>query len=164
MADPLSITTGVFTLVLSALQAAQQTKAFIEGIRGAPRAVNALLSDLAALSNVLGTLENFLKNENQSRSPNKARIVVVLQSPLNNCMKSLNDIKREIEPFVKPLSGTNTSKWKAFIWTFREKDIIALQRALVSSQSLLDSAVAVVSLYVCTFPTWFSGGIGSNVR
>lgn len=62
-------------------------------------------------------------------------------------MKSLNDIKRDIEPFVKLLSGTNTRKWKAFVWTFRETDVIALQRASVSSQSLLDSAVAVVSLY-----------------
>ncbi|MCJ1243308.1 hypothetical protein MMC30_000505 [Trapelia coarctata] len=146
MADPLSITSGVFALVMSALQAAQQTKAFIDGIRGAPRAVHALSSDLAALSNVLGTLENFLQNINNGRNPNQARLVGILQSPLNNCMKSLHDIKGEIEPFVKPLSGISTSKWKAFVWTFREKDVIALQRSLMSSQSLLDSAVAVVTL------------------
>ena len=154
MADPLTITGGVFGLVMSVYQAAQVTKAFIDGIRGAPRAVLALSSDLAALANVLGTLENFLQNINRGRNPNQDRLVAILQSPLNNCMKSLSDIRRDIEPFVKPLSGTGTSKWKAFVWTFRERDVMALQRTLISSQSLLDSAVAVVTLYVCTPLSW----------
>lgn len=43
MDDPWSITTGVFALLLSTLEAAQQTEAVVEGIRGASRAVKCAL-------------------------------------------------------------------------------------------------------------------------
>jgi hypothetical protein len=145
--DALAITTGILSLVGAALQGAQTTKAFIDGIRGAPRAVNALSSDLASLTNVLETLKNYMNHIDQRKNPELATITAVLQAPLDSCVEALNNVKREIEPFVSRLSGSNSSKWKAFMWTFREKDIIVLQQALLNCQSSLNGAVAVVTLY-----------------
>ena len=60
MADPFSILTGVISILGAALKTCQSTEDFIKGIRGAPKAVAKLSGDVAALREVLKTLEALL--------------------------------------------------------------------------------------------------------
>jgi len=149
--DPLSIATGVLSLVVIAIQGAQATKAYIDGIKGAPRAVNALSNDLAALSKILETLQNFMNSIDRRRNPQQALMAGVLQEPLNTCVNAMKSIKTELAPFIKRLAGSKSHKWKSMVFRSCEKDIIVLQRTLVNGQTSLTSAVAIVSLYVYRF-------------
>ena len=148
MVDPVSIVTSVFSLTTAVLATAQKTKDFVDSIQRAPRAVINLSGDLRALSSVLETLNSFLNNLDHLRNPVQAWLVPILHAPLNSCLKALQDIDSALKPFVRQSGDARTSRWRGFLWNFREKEFTALQRNLASSQSVLDSAVGVVSLYV----------------
>ena len=76
------------------------------------------------------------------------QIIPKLKLPLDHCNKALEDVDRELKPDVKLIEGDKGSRWRAtraaFLWKYREKDMIALQRNLGSSQAMLDSAIHVV--------------------
>lgn len=147
MAEPFSTVAAAISLAGTVLKISKATKHFIDGIQGAPRSVEALSGYISNLLNILETLEKFLLSLDGRRYPEQARIVHILQSPLENCKDALNDIENELTPFVKSAKGTKMSKWKKVLWSaYREKDVLALQRILQSSQHSLDSAVLVVNL------------------
>jgi hypothetical protein len=60
MADPLSMTAGILTIIRVVLQGALQTKQFINEIQGAPPVVQSLSKDLDALYVMLGVLRGHL--------------------------------------------------------------------------------------------------------
>jgi hypothetical protein len=166
--EPLSITTGILCLVGTAIKGARTTKSFIDGIRGAPQAVSALSQDLAALADVLETLQNFLNSIDKQRNPQQALDTGKLQKPLNSCVKAMNSIKKEVQPFIVRKAGSSCYTWKSMLFTFREKDFTVLQRTLGKSQTSLTNAVAIVILYVYKFSLSSSivvvQGILSNLR
>ena len=146
MGEPFSTVAAAIALVGTVVKASKSTKAFIDSIRGAPRSVNALSGNVGSLTDVLETLETLLRGLDSRRFPEQARLARILHAPLVNCKTALQDIEKELAPFVKQDNNAKTSKWKAFRFAYREKDVLALQRILESSQHSLDSAVTVVNL------------------
>ena len=148
MAEPFSTVAAAIALAGTVVQMSKTTKEFIWGIQQAPRSVSALSGNIDSLTQILETLSLFLQNLDHCRYPEQARLVNILNYPLNNCKVALEDIEKELKPFVRPLHKARLTKWKSFQFTFREKNMLALQRMLRSSQHSLDSAVAVVNLCV----------------
>ena len=148
MAEPLSTAAAAVALVGTVLKLSKTAKEFVDGIQKAPESVGALSQDVASLIEVLITLEKFLQGLDERRQQDQVRVAQVFHKPLLNCKDALQKIETGISPFVKLNKGSNQSNWKWFTWPYREREMIALQRRLLSSQQSLNSAIAVVNLYV----------------
>ena len=151
MTDPLSVTFGVVGTAAVALSAAQKLKSFIDGIEGAPSAIDALSKDLFALSSVLHTLKDSVSNPNLINVHAQARVLRLLEEPLQNCVAVVNLISEKLRPFVKPAAKVNKSKWRGFVWTYREKEFNDLKMLLLSYKSSLEIAISAATLYVTTY-------------
>jgi len=150
MADPFSVFASAITVVGAALKTSEVTRDFIKAIRGAPQAVTSLSSDVAAHHEILKTLEELLSNRERPWNAALIHMTPKLQQPLDQCMKALDDVTRELRPHVKIAGGESRSKWQnrraSIRWRYQEKNILSLQRNLASSHSVLDSAVQVAHL------------------
>ena len=144
--DPMTITTAVIGIAAVALHSTRRMIEFIDGIQGAPQAVKALSRDLNALEKVLQTLNDVLSHPDFQGNARRAELAALLQDPLDNCTLALDDISLAIKPYTKPSANSRNSKWRGFTWSFREKEILTLQRMLMSYKSSLNMAVAVANL------------------
>ena len=150
MSDPLSVIASVVSIAGFALHSARRLKDVIDGIQGAPRAVQAVSSDLQAVSGVLDTLHRLL-GQTKSRkrvSPMELELVTILQLPLHNCVSTCKEIDDAIKPHIKPTSQAKGSRWSKLAWYWREKDMLALQTKLMTSKSSLEMAIAVTTMWV----------------
>lgn len=146
MAEPFSTAAAAVALVGTVLTLSKTAKEFVDGIQGAPQSVGAISEDVTSLTEVLVSLENFLQGLDGRRQHDQVQVAQVLYKPLRNCKDALQHIKTGISPFVKSDRGRNQRRWKRLVWAYREKEMVALQRRLLSSQQSLSSAIAVVNL------------------
>ena len=151
MTDPFSIVAGAISLIGATLKTSEVAIVFINGIRGAPRAVNALSYDVVNLQQVLKSLQDLLSGRDSHRNATLVNFIPKLKLPLEYCMKALEDLDRELKPYVRLVHNGSGSRWRRtlrtiFLWKYRETKVMSLQRNMVSAQSVLDSAVQVVHL------------------
>lgn len=147
--DPISIASAasaILGIVAVALHSTRRMIEFIDGIQGAPQAVKALLRDLNALEKVLQTLNDVLRHPDFQGNARRSELAALLQDPLDNCTLALEDISLAIKPYTKMVGSSKKSKWRGFTWSFREREIVTLQRMLMSYKSSLNMAVAVANL------------------
>ena len=130
---------GVIGTAGIALHSARRVYELIADIRGAPEAVHSVSRDVKALSNALEMLQTMLRTFHE---PEHLKMVPMLQTPLDNCVEILHDIEIKIKPHVKAQSG-RLNVWKSFVWTFREKDILAMQTTLLAHKQSLDIAISI---------------------
>ena len=151
MAEPFSTVAAAIALAGAVLKVSKTAKNFVDGIQGAPSSVKALSGDVSSLIEVLALLEQYLRDlQGRRQQVEQARIASVLKVPLENCRKSLNAVETYLGPFVKHDKSSMSGKWKGIAWSYREKEMMGLQRSLLSSQQVLNSAIAVVHLYVAS--------------
>ena len=153
MIDPLSITFGVVGTVGVALSAVTKLKLFIDGIEGAPTAVKYISDDLKTLKDVLESSENTVQTTDSTNAHARAKVFRLLQEPLKNCKGAADLISQKLSPFVKPKGSSSKCKWKAVVWSYREKDFKDLQFLLLSYKSSLEIALSAASLYVSPCPS-----------
>ena len=146
--DPFSITAGVVGTAGVALHSARRVKDFVGGIQGAPRAISALSKDLTALADVLETLNTLVNHVHLSGGAAHTDFIPLLKPPLENCTTALDSIFLTIKPYTKPSGQPKKSKWRGFVWTFRETEVLTLQKTLMDYKMSLDIALAVANLYV----------------
>jgi hypothetical protein len=147
--DPVSIASAasaILGIVPVALHSTRRMIEFIDGIQGAPQAVKALLRDLNALEKVLQTLNDVLRHPDFQGNARRTELATLLRDPLDNCTLALEDISLAIKPYTKMVGGSKRSKWRGFTWSFREREIVTLQRMLMSYKSSLNMAIAVANL------------------
>src|SRR5271170_2943417 len=150
--DPFSITTGVVGAAAVALHSARHVNNFIDGIQGAPRAVSALSKDLQALKNVLETLNTLVNQVHLSGGTARTDFIPLLKPPLENCTTALESILLAVKPYTKPSGESKKSRWRGFVWTFREREVLMLQKTLMDYKMSLDIAISVANLYVYQKP------------
>ena len=146
--DPFSITVGVVGLTTFVLHSARRVNEFVDGIQGAPDAINILSRDLHAFAHVLESLSTMLTEPAFRQLPARKQIELRLEEPLNNCVDTLERIREGIKPFVKTSGVARKSKWRGFIWTFNEKEILTLRETLMHYKSTLEIAISIANLYV----------------
>ena len=151
MADLLSITFGVVGTAAVALSAAQKLTLFIDGIKSAPTAIHDLSKVLFPLSSVLQTLRDSVTNLNLMNVDARARVLKLLEEPLQNCVAVVDLLSEKLKLFVEPTAKVNENKWRSFIWTYREKEFADLKMLLLSYKSSLEIAISAATLYVMTY-------------
>jgi hypothetical protein len=100
MAEPLSIATGVTSLVFTTFKLARSTKDFLDSIAGAPTTIKTIWSDVDALSLVLHELQTLLEEPQTARMLAYSRMVDILPGPLDNCTDCLNRLKNAVSSTV----------------------------------------------------------------
>src|SRR2546421_230266 len=118
---------GVIGTAGIALHSARRVYELAADIKGAPESVHNVSREVKALSNALEMLQTMLRT---FQEPEQLKMVPMLQTPLDNCVEILHDIEIKIKPHVKAQAG-GLNVWKGFVWAFREKDILAMQNALL---------------------------------
>jgi Fungal N-terminal domain of STAND proteins len=147
MADPLSMVAAVLAITKLGISSALQVKGFIEGIQGAPRSITATSKDINALHGALHAVADFLSSSSFDSSV-QSQLVILLKPPVENCLQVLREIENAVRPFTKPLRSGRGSKWRGFVWNFRERDIVAHQRVLTSYKSSLEIALSMGNLLI----------------
>ena len=98
MTDPFSIVVGATGLVGAALRTAEVTRDFISEIKGAPQAVKALSDDVTSLREVLNILKELMSSRDCPRNAALVQFIPNLKLPLDHCLKTLDDVDRELRP------------------------------------------------------------------
>lgn len=142
--DPLSISAGVVGLAGFTVHSLRKTKEFIDSIQGAPRAVNALSSDIDALHQIV---EKLTTNVDEAESDEtRYRTLVPLEKPLQNLTDVIESLTTLIRPYTKPTSHAGRFKWRRISWSFKEKEIAGLQIRLISCKATLELALSFIHL------------------
>jgi len=148
--DPISITVGVIGTAAVALHAVHRLIEFVEIIKGAPKAVSDILTDLKALAKLLEGLETTLSCTVTGTTEVQTRMLRLLDEPLQNCKQLVSDVRDKLSTFVEPLSSDKKRvKWKkSFGWYNRENEFTGLQKLLSSYKSSLEIALSAANLWV----------------
>lgn len=145
MAEPLSIATGVTSLVFTTFKLARSTKDFLDSIAGAPTTIKTIWSDVDALSLVLHELQTLLEEPQTARMLAYSRMVDILPGPLDNFTDCLNRLKNAVAKYVQP-SGVARRNWRRVTWTFREKEFADLQQRLGNCKESLMLGISMLTL------------------
>ncbi|KAG8531748.1 uncharacterized protein KY384_003380 [Bacidia gigantensis] len=122
MTDPLSITFGVIGTTAVALQTGRKLKTFIENIDRAPKAIVDLSDEVSALNDILAALQSVISQATGTKKAATELVFFFLNQSLHNCVKDLDALSDKLKPFVKATSKPNRSKWRGFLWAYREKE------------------------------------------
>ena len=134
MADPFSI----ISLVGITLKSILQVKELVSTIQRAPRSIETLSDELAAIAGLLRELGHL------ASGPDELDLNRIAREPLANCEKVAKQIEKLIQPYVKTAGGI--TKWGRFAFGFKENDVLLLQRDMVACKQNLTLAVTSADL------------------
>lgn len=147
MTDPLSVTAGVVGLIGFAVDNLKKTISLVQGVKGAPSAVTALVAETNTLKLILETLTNHIKQNDFGRNdPAQADFLRLLQEPLQQCVVSSREVGDKLKPYIRNDGVAKENTWRGLSWFLHEKEFLELRRNLAAQKSALDIAVSVVNL------------------
>lgn len=149
MADPISIISGLTTVVATVWSLGKQLCDLIEGMKNAPRNIENITGELKGLHVVLGVLHGLLPQLDANKNnPDLVPIFEVLQSNLDDCCHDLQDLFEKLAQYSNPSGETNVKKrsWAAFRWQFKEKEIKELRDHLAAYKMTVNVALATANL------------------
>ena len=140
------MTAGVVGIVGFTLGSIQQTISLVQGVKGAPTAVNAIVEELNSLKVVLETLTKFLTQTDLRDREGRSEFLRLLNDPLLKCVSYSHDIREKLKPYIRTDGAAKVSTWRGLSWFLHEKEFLALRRNLDGQKSALEIAVSVVNL------------------
>lgn len=134
MADPVSITASVLTLATFALQSSQALYDIIGSIKNNSRSVRELKDETGALSGVLVSLTETVKNSDADFS--------ALENPLRKCGELCNE-SAELINKCSVHAGRGKFSWRDFLTsTYKGKDINELRSLIGAYKGTIAIALA----------------------
>jgi hypothetical protein len=128
MLDPFTLATGIVGICGLAIQVAQITTEYIDGVASAPTEICQLDLQLHALSDTLKMLEDLLRSDS---------IDDTLFDPASGLGLVLRSCQKQLESLLKKLSrrdGTASSKISSSLgrmkWPFEKKEVVETTRRL----------------------------------
>jgi hypothetical protein len=146
MADPLSVSASVVGIIGFALGSVRETINLIQGVLGAPSAVNTLRDELNSLNHVLNSLNDIVKGGARQKQNQHHDIFALLEIPVQQCVLTTHSIREELRPYIKSNGAAKTATWKGFSWFMHEKEFLVLKQSLASQKSALEIALSVVNM------------------
>ena len=107
MADPLSISVSILTILGAGYKISNMLDSIIHTFRKAPDELLALANEISDFQNTLSAANDICRNNNESISANAA---TVLLTELDKAHTKLNDLERFIQPL---LSANNVQNQRA---------------------------------------------------
>ena len=144
MADPFAII-GVLAVAMNGIE---RTIKFIEGISGAPRAIERLESELKAISQLLHQVHTFVHDIHVADSSAQDSFIPHLQAALANCRNVASDVETLLRPCVKATADAGRSTWRRLVWSFKEQKMAGLEKDMATCKQTLNMAISFADLYV----------------
>lgn len=110
----------VIGLLSAAIGGVERATKIIEGIRGAPRAIAKLDSELKVISELLYQIQK------RTFCSSSQDFITQLRTTLAGC----EDVASEVETLLKPYAKPGRSTWRRITWTFKEKKIADLEKEM----------------------------------
>jgi hypothetical protein len=146
MVDPFTLATGIAGICSLAIQVAQITTEYIDGVASAPVEICQLNFQLCALSNTLKKFQDLLSS---------GSIDDTLFDPGSGLCLVLQGCQRQLETFFQKLSGRHgkdnikiTTSIERMKWPFEKKDVIETTRRLHECSQ--------VFLFCLTIDNWYT--------
>ncbi|KAI1385426.1 uncharacterized protein F4822DRAFT_343904 [Hypoxylon trugodes] len=147
MADPLTIATGIGSLLSTALSISKYTIGTISSIQEAPKHIKAISSDTKAIFVVLGTLSGYLSEEDTATGVLHHVIAADLRNVLTSSISVLKELQFLINEFIGgEHSNSKVGKWKSSRWHFKEDQIKQWREQLAAHKVTLSVTVAMANL------------------
>jgi hypothetical protein len=145
--DPLSVTSGVVGLIVTAVQAAQAVSTLISDIKDAPTDVKDLQSDVKSLAALLATTQSLYDTYGKKSVQDAATFGVTLDICLQRCIGPLKGLEELLKPFgagsAKKRSLGRALSW--FTWIMKKGAIKGLKDRLKDAKASLTLTVSVLS-------------------
>jgi hypothetical protein len=138
--DPISLGSGLLTLVIFAFQSSKTLTEALEGIQNNSRAVRELKEELNALDVVLKSLEGSVQQTETSLSS--------LELPLLSCGKACEEFTSVIIKYTTHPDGSSTSVRDWARLNFMRKDIDGFRSLIAGYKSTIAIALADANMYV----------------
>jgi len=147
MPEPLTIVTGVLSIVGNVWKISKDVYELIDGIKNAPAHIKAVSQDVRGLYVVLGALQQLLvKIEEKELPPAAMPVFELLDEPMNNCLTAFVELQKKINKYTKRTGAINESYWKRSWWFFTEKDTNVYRVHLAAYKSTVTIALGAANL------------------
>lgn len=167
--DPFSAAATVLQVAQMAGATAMKVHDTFSIIQNAPQEINAIINDIWTFHTLVKSLEGSLSSTTVfdlvNEDPEIRDAILTLESPIANCISSLNRIMEKMQPYLE--TETRSSGPKAvgassppvrniritsngLLYLFKRKEIFALSMELERTKSTFSNAMGGVNLYVCS--------------
>ncbi|KAJ9155166.1 Fungal N-terminal domain of STAND protein [Pleurostoma richardsiae] len=133
MADPISVTSGLVTLVAFTLQSTQSLYQVIESFRSHQRTVRELREELGALTGVLQSLQEMTASQNSN--------LAALKVPLLRCGQACKDFEVLISKYTTHSDGSKTSLRDWAKLRYMGDDIVGFKNMLAGYKATIAIAI-----------------------
>lgn len=141
--DPLSVTAGVVGLLTSILHGSKRMSEFIDRLRGAPKDIATLSTDLKAFYEVLGLLMGM-----QAELVRNDSLCDWLRTPLENCLDVFEEFTVTLHTYTQATRGgtVKVRTWRGIKWAFKEKEIQLFRDTILTYKHSLSIAIGAMTL------------------
>ena len=146
MSDPLSVSSGVASLLSLVITVVDTTYQYISSVRKAPAVVNSFFAELKQLQTVLMKFYDLTHDTDQSLldNPTKKESFILCAMNMDACRADLEAVQRK---FNKLTTGHGASKvLNRLIWPFIEDETLQLVEKLHRYGSVFHMALAADDL------------------
>jgi len=150
MADPLSITASIITVVQLAGSLGSFCLSCKEATKGKDGIIQQILDELKALTDVLGPLAQLAKNHGPDIQG--LRALGNAGGALDDCKVLLETLKTELESVLATQGVKKLGK--ILVWPIKEKEVKSLLERLSQRKSTLALALHNVQMYRYTSASW----------
>lgn len=148
MPEPLSIATGVVSLVANVYKFSKDIYELIDSVQSAPKHIAAISDDLKSLYAVLGSLDSLLNNEEIASNALIQQLSTNLEDALKNCVRVFREVAIVVNAYAGFGGKTNVGPWKSTKWSLKEKEVGALRDHLATYKATCMMAVNTATYYV----------------
>lgn len=147
--DPFSIVVSVTSLAALGVSVSKQVYSFVKEVEDAPRAILEVSAALSNLNSIFEQLKGTLENDFDSRPPYSRAAARDLRAVLDDCTKVLKRLETLMDKFTIYAKGAAFKQILGGIrFTFKESELVNIQRTLEAHKSTLTITLMVTLMYV----------------
>jgi hypothetical protein len=143
--DPLSVVAGVTGTIGFTLTIAQNLYDLIDKVKGAPKELQTISRHTHDLAGILSTLESLIVSNQDSfrQDDNITEVLRPLIGTVDGCRLDLTALVASLDGFGE---GRSMSKWRTFLWPFKEKSVLSLADRVATAKATLSIALGTVNV------------------
>jgi hypothetical protein len=149
MADPVGLTASIIAIAGLAYQSCKALYELLDGIRNAPKTLQALNEDLSTVHNLLKSIKTAMEDSSDDSFSDGVKNCLEEAKPaLTGCGKACDEFAEKMRKLMSHSHENHTSARDRIKLQFQEKDISAFKYQIGSYKATLNIALSLASLYV----------------
>jgi hypothetical protein len=150
MAEPIGVISGIIGLLLAATKLSTAISHQIDAIRGVPRTLQLLSTDLKAFRSVLDTLKSSLDREDTANGVLHPAVTDELQRVLGESVRVFAALDERLRSCLKD-AGSKMGVWRRVRMSLKMREFKEVREELMVQKATLNVTVTVANLYVFFF-------------